>query len=318
MTELDLSKHEIKWKNTSRRVVKDYAARIVGYVVLGSLLLILLTIFAYILGNGATTVTWKMLTTNGNTSTGGIANAIWGTWMLVGMGLAFSLPSGLFGALYLSLTTSNSRITAILRLVTDVLTSVPSIVIGLFGYLVLVIKFNFGFSLVAGGMALGVMMLPYIMRITELSFKNIPKEQVQNAYALGADHLSVAARIYFPQASNGIFAGVLLAVSIAAGETAQLIYTAGFNSGLPSGFLKSQVAYLTYVVWNGINQPSVYSHNLAFVSAMVLILTITALILVSKYETTIVGAIKKLFAAKPPSSGGVRSKQKGEKNGKNN
>jgi phosphate transport system permease protein len=121
------------------------------------------------------------------------------------------------------------------------------------------------------------------LRIIEISFRNIPREQIENAYALGADDIKIASRVYLPQASKGILSGILLAVSIAAGETAQLIYTAGFNNALPTGFLKSQVAYLTYVVWTGINQPSQYSHYLAYVSAMILILTITALIFLSKY-----------------------------------
>lgn len=318
MIDSELQDQTLVWKNTGTRKAKDFAARIVGYVVLAAMLFILFSIFFYILSNGATTINWKILTTSGNTSFGGIANAIWGTWLLVGMGLVFSVPPGFLGALYLVQSTSSGKITGILRLFTDVLTSVPSIVIGLFGYLVLVIKFNFGYSLVAGGMALGVMMLPYIIRITELSFNSVPKEQVQNAYALGADHLSVAARIYFPQASAGIFAGVLLAVSIAAGETAQLLYTAGFNNGFPTGLFKSQVAYLTYVVWNGINQPSTYSHNLAFISAMVLILTITALIFVSKYESAIIRFLRNLFASKAHTVKEGADVQKGEKNGKNN
>ena len=198
MIDSELQDQTLVWKNTGTRKAKDFAARIVGYVVLAAMLFILFSIFFYILSNGATTINWKILTTSGNTSFGGIANAIWGTWLLVGMGLVFSVPPGFLGALYLVQSTSSGKITGILRLFTDVLTSVPSIVIGLFGYLVLVIKFNFGYSLVAGGMALGVMMLRYIIRINELSFICVPKEQVQNAYALGAYHLSVAARIYFP------------------------------------------------------------------------------------------------------------------------
>lgn len=310
MISSDLYKKEVKWKNSGYRKSKDRAARLLGYGAFGFLFVILISIFAYILQGGATTVTLQILTTDGNTSYGGIAGAIWGTWILVGMGLLFSLPPGIFGAMYLVQSTSNKRISGTMRLFTDILTSVPSIVIGLFGYLVLVIYFNFGYSLVAGGFALSVMMLPYIMRITELSFRNIPREQVQNAYALGADHIRVFSRIYLPQASAGIFAGVLLAISIAAGETAQLIYTAGFNPGLPTGFFHSQVGYLTYMVWTGINQPSTYSHNIAFISAMVLILSITALIFVSKYEGSIIRLLRKVFVETPPKANKEKVKQK--------
>ncbi len=274
---------ELKWKSVSTRRVKDKVANALSFVVLGTMIVILISIFIYVLNAGATHITWKILSTFGNTSSGGVLNAIVGTWMLVGMGLVFSLPPSLLGALYIVNAKSNGTISSAARLFTDVLTSVPSIVIGLFAYLVLVIRYHMGFSLIAGGLALSVMMLPYLLRIIEISFKNIPKEQIENAYALGADDIRVASRIYLPQAKVGILSGILLAVSISAGETAQLIYSAGFNNALPTGFLHSQVAYLTYVVWTGINEPTTYSHDLAFVSAMILVLSVTALILISKY-----------------------------------
>lgn len=274
---------ELKWKSVSSRKIKDSIAGGLSYVILGIMIGALLSIFIYVLDSGASHMTWKILTTFGNTTSGGILNAIAGTWILVGMGLLISIPPSILGALYIVNRRSNGKISLAARLFTDVLTSVPSIVIGLFGFLVLVIRFNMGYSLIAGGMALSIMMLPYLLRIIEISFRNIPKEQIENAYALGADDIRVATRIYLPQAKVGIFSGILLAVSISAGETAQLLYTAGWNNGLPTGFLHSEVGYLTYVVWNGVNEPSTYSHNLAFVAAMILILSVTGLIIISKY-----------------------------------
>lgn len=273
----------IKWKNPSVRRSKDRVARIIGYVVLVGMLGILVSIFAYIVAGGLSHITLNMLTTNGNVTAGGLYNAIVGTWLLVGMGLVFSLPPGMLGALYFVQRKADKRISSIMRLFTDILTSVPSIVIGLFGYLVLVITFNMGFSLVAGGMALGVMMLPYIMRVSEISMKEVPKQQIDNAYALGADNVQVAYKIYLPQAFAGILSGILLSVSIAAGETAQLLYTANWSSTLPSGFLHQSVGYLTYVVYEGILQPGATAHHLAFVAAFILIISITALIVISKY-----------------------------------
>ena len=274
---------EIIWKNPNVRRGKDRAARFIGYAALFVMLGILGSIFGYIMQGGASHIALSMFTTVGNGTTGGLLNAIVGTWLLVGMGLVFSLPPGILGALYFAQRKQMTRTASTLRLFTDVLTSVPSIVIGLFGYLVLVIRFNMGFSLLAGGIALGIMMLPYILRVSELSMKDVPKEQVANAYALGADDLQVATRIYIPQAIAGILSGVLLAISIAAGETAQLLYTASWNNSFTSGFIHSRVAYLTYVVWYGIDQPQASAHNLAFVAALILILTVTALIVISKY-----------------------------------
>lgn len=296
MINSDMHGNEIKWKRRSSRKARDIAARILGYLALGFMLVILVSIFAYIIKGGAAAVSWNILTTYGNTSDGGVLNGIIGTWELVGMGLLFSLIPGVFGAIYLTQSVSRKHVADAMRLFTDVLTSVPSIVIGLFGYLVLVIKFNLGYSLVAGGLALGIMMLPYIMRITEMSFRNIQREQVMNAYALGADNVNVTTRILLPQASAGILSGILLAISIAAGETAQLLYTASFNSaGLPSGLTHSPVGYLTYFVWNGINQPSAYAHNLAFISAMILIISVTVLILISKYEDVVGRLLRRIL-----------------------
>ncbi len=275
--------NEIKWKSMGSRKTKDRAARFIGYFALLFMFGILVSIFAYIMQGGASYISAKMFTTIGNGTTGGLLNAIIGTWLLVGMGLVFSLPPGILGALYFAQKRQQTRVSSTLRLFTDILTSVPSIVIGLFGYLVLVIQFNWGFSLTAGGFALGVMMLPYVLRVSELSMKDIPKVQVDNAYALGASDAQVAGRIYLPQAFAGIISGVLLAISIAAGETAQLLYTASWNNAWTSGFFHSRVAYLTYVVWYGINQPAESAHHLAFAAALILIVTITALILISKY-----------------------------------
>lgn len=329
MINSDMMGTNIKWKKHAYRKAKDAAVRLLGYAALGFMLVILVSIFAYIIKGGASSVTWTILTTYGNTSEGGLLNGIIGTWELVGMGLLFSLIPGIFGAMYLTQAMSNRQVTGTMRLFTDILTSVPSIVIGLFGYLVLVIRFHMGYSLVAGGLALGVMMLPYVMRITEMSFRNVQKEQVQNAYALGAGHIDVATKIYFPQASAGILSGILLSISIAAGETAQLLYTASFNSaGLPSGLTQSPVGYLTYFVWNGINQPSAYAHNLAFISAMILILSVTILIFISKYEDVVARFLRRIFRPlgkiinnvfiETPNPKVKSGKPKGGKNGKNN
>lgn len=273
----------MKWKNPSVRRTKDRAARIVGYAILVAMMGLLASIFAYIFGGGLSFITLKMLTTNGNITNGGLLNSIAGTWMLVGVGLLMSLPAGLLGSLYHVQARKGNRLSSIMRLFTDILTSVPSIVIGLFGYLVIVLTFNTGFSLVAGGIALGIMMLPYIMRVSEISMREVSRKQVENAYALGADNIQVAGRIYLPQAFAGIISGVLLAVSIAAGETAQLLYTANFSSTIPTGFLHQPVGYLTYVVYEGILQPGAYANHLAFVAAFVLIVSITALIAISKF-----------------------------------
>ena len=273
---------ELRARSHPLRKVADHGVRIVGYLILAAMMFILVEIFGYVSYSGLRSLNLKILTTVGDVSSGGLLNSIAGTWMLVGLGLLIALPIGLFAAIYISEYSSRSSGNT-LRLFTDLLTSVPSIILGFFGYLMLVIYLNWGYSLVAGGFILGIMMLPYIIRISEQSLSNIPGEVREGGFALGASKSQVIFRLLLKRASRGIVTAVLLSVGIATGETAQLIYTAGFNDTFPLGFLHSQVGYLTYVVWTGIDLPSNYSHGLAFAAAFILIITILVLMLSSKY-----------------------------------
>lgn len=273
---------EARAKSHSFRKIADYGVRIIGYAILVAMMFILIEIFGYVSYSGLKSLNLKILTTVGDVSSGGLLNSIVGTWMLVGLGLLISLPIGLFASIYISEYSSKSGGNT-LRLFTDLLTSVPSIILGFFGYLMLVIYLNWGYSLLAGGFILGIMMLPYIIRISEQSLSNISNELREGGFALGASKSQVIFRLLLKKASRGIVTAVLLSVGIATGETAQLIYTAGFNDSFPLGFLHSQVGYLTYVVWTGIDLPSNYSHGLAFAAAFILIATILVLMLSSKY-----------------------------------
>ncbi len=293
----------VKWRKASIRSAKDTAVRIVGYIILFILFAVLAAIFYEIADGALSNITWQILTTSNTfegTTGGGIYEAIAGTWMLVGTGLLFSVPPGILGSLYVVRAKSSKTLSSLVRLFTDILTSVPSIVIGLFGYLFMVYYLGWGFSLIAGGIALAIMMLPYIFRVAELSMKAIPVEQIHNAYALGADDFQVATRIYIPQALSGVLSGIMLAISIAAGETAQLLYTAGWNAGgLPSGFTNNNlgVGYLTYIVYNGLLQGSAIPNatNLAYIAAFVLIVTILVLVLLSKSMNRIVKKLSQIM-----------------------
>lgn len=273
--------NEMRWR-MNRRLLIDKLMKYIGYIIIFVLVLILILILGYITFNGIKSITPTIFTEVGDSSTGGLLNAIVGTWLLTAVGLLLALPIGLFGAIYIS-EYSNDRTSNTLKLFTDLLTSIPSIVLGLFGYLMFVVYFQMGYSLLAGGITLGIMMIPYVLRISEISLSNIPDGIREAAYALGANKMQVILRVLLRQAKTGIITGSILAISIAAGETAQLLYTAGWNNGFPTGLTKSPVAYLTYVVWNGINQPTAYAHGLAFAAAFILVVIILGLILISKY-----------------------------------
>lgn len=286
---------EIRWKSPGIRSIKNSGAKIAGIAIFALMLVILGSILEYVSAGGISHISWQVITGKNPFQGGGIGSAILGTWMLVGVGLMFSVPPGILGSLYLVKSTTTGRVPSVMKLFTDILTSVPSIVVGLFGYLVLVVEFGWGFSLLAGGFALSVMMLPYVLRVSELSMKSVPKEQVQNAYALGADDIQVAGRIYMPQALSGILSGIILSISIAAGETAQLLYTAEWSGVLPGGFLNSSVGYLTYVVYTGLNFTTQAAHNLAFVAAFVLIVMLLGLTLLAKVMDRLIPVVSTQF-----------------------
>ena len=270
----------MKERSMTLRLVEDRLARAVGIGVISVLFSALLLIVYYVTSGALSHFSWDMLTTFGNTTSGGILNAIIGTWLLIGISTATSFPLGLVTAIYLS--EYRGRLSGLIRLSIDVLASVPSMVLGLFGYLVYVIYLGMGFSLLAGGLTLSLMMVPYVARSSEIAFLNVPKELREAAYALGATKWQYVSRVLLRAAWPLVASGVVLSSSIAAGETAQLLYTAGWNTGLPSALTRSQVPYLTYVVWSGINQPSAYANGLAYVSAEVLIVTVFSLMVLSK------------------------------------
>ncbi len=157
-------------------------------------------------------------------SGGGAGNAILGTLLLVSLATVLSVPIGVMAALFLSEYSPGSVARGI-RLVVNVLSGVPSIIIGIFGYAVLVLTTK-TFSAVAGGVALGILMLPLIIRTTEDALRGLPAGLRTASVGVGASRYQTAIRVILPAALPGILTGSLLAVARAAGETAPLLFTA--------------------------------------------------------------------------------------------
>ncbi len=209
---------------------------------------------------------------------GGLENAILGTLLLVGLGMLIAGPLGILGGIYLAEFGRVGPFGQAVRFTTDVLAGVPSIVIGYFGYVTLVVGLGWKFSALAGAIALALMALPYVTRATELAFRSLPDELREASMALGADEVTTVFRVLWRPALPGLITGVLLAISIGLGETAPLIYTAGWSVFLPTGqLIGSPVGYLTYVIWTFINNPFAASHALAYAAAFLLILFILVL-----------------------------------------
>jgi phosphate transport system permease protein len=208
---------------------------------------------------------------------GGLLNAITGTIVLSLGALLLGVPIGVGTGIYLA-EFGNGRFGAMVRFLADVLTGVPSIVLGYFSYVTMVIWFGWQFSVLAAAITLAMIILPFITKLTELALRQIPVPMREAAYALGANDRMVVARVLLPVATPGIMTAVLLSLSISVGETAPLIYTAGWSNYVWNGQLThAPIGYLTYVIWSFINQPFASAHALAFAAALLVMLTVLAI-----------------------------------------
>lgn len=261
---------------------KRYGFR-VGKSVAGSILLMvaalicvlpLIDILWIILVRGLPAMNITTLITPTTGIAGGLSNAIVGTLLIVVAAMILAAPLGIFGALYVS-EFASPRVAGLIRYSSEILTGVPSIVLGYFGYVTLVVALGWGFSLLAAAITLMIMMVPYIMRSADLAMQRVSVELRHASLSLGATQATTALRIVMRGAIPGITTGIMLAAGIAVGETAPLIYTAGFSNYFPTGALfHSPVGYLTYVIWTYINEPFDSAHTLAYAAAFVLIVIV--------------------------------------------
>ena len=213
----------------------QFVNRLMTYVLAGCQLVTIVPLFlilGYISYRGAAEVNWAFFTNLPPPlgEPGGLGHAVVGSLMLVAMASVFAVPIGVLAAVYLA-EYRNSRLVGPVRFVAELLGGVPSIVIGVFGYALLVHPFwapgqNWGFSGWAGSFALGVMMLPVVIRAAEEAMKLVPRGLREASYALGATQWQTVVRVIIPAALPAILTGILLAVGRVAGETAPLLLTA--------------------------------------------------------------------------------------------
>jgi phosphate transport system permease protein len=202
-----------------------------------------------VIAKGASAISWSFLTSPIPPSvlpanTGGIGPAVLGTLEITGLATVLAVPLGILGAVYLHEYGGNRPLARLIGFMADVMTGVPSIVMGLFIFSIWVL--HFGFSGLAGAFALGCLMLPIVIRSTDEMLKLVPDSLRDGSYALGATKARVTATVVLPAALGGIVSGALLAVARAAGETAPLLFTiltvttanpdvfSGPNTSLPS------------------------------------------------------------------------------------
>lgn len=225
---------------------------------------------------------WSVLTQPGAGGAGGLENELLGTLLLMaGVGVLAG-GIGLLGGVYLA-EYASGPLGDILRSSSEVLAGIPSIVLGYTGYIVLVVGLGWGFSLAAGLIVLSVMTVPYVAKGTELALRQVPLGLREGAEALGMTELQTLRRVSLKAALPGIATGVLVAIAISMGETAPLLYTAGFTDSLPSLALTHRpVPFLTYAVWTFYNQPSSAAVELSYDAALILVVMVLLLMVASR------------------------------------
>jgi phosphate transport system permease protein len=216
--------------NTTVRMIKDKAFRIIVILLACFSILPLLLILYFITRNGIAVINWEFLTQLPRPigeAGGGIFNAIMGTGILIVLSSILSIPFGITAGIYLS-EKSEGKIANIARLCVVVLQGTPSIVIGIVVYIWVVAPFH-SFSALSGGVALSIMMLPVIIKATEETLKLMPYHLKEASLALGVPYYKTILKVILPTGLSGILTGILLSVARITGETAPLYFTAFGN-----------------------------------------------------------------------------------------
>jgi phosphate transport system permease protein len=213
---------------------------------------------------------------------GGMANAIAGTVIVTGLGALFAIPIGVVSGVFVA-EFRTSQLSNVVRFAADTLNGVPSIVVGVFVYGLVVLPFR-QFSAIAGGVALGVIMIPIIMRTTEELLRLVPDSLREGALALGATRARAVFTVVLPAALPGIMTGVVLALARVAGETAPLLFTS-FNNRFFSTNLGQPISSLTVQVYTYAISPYEDWHRQAWAGALVLVTMVLACSILARVAT---------------------------------
>ncbi|EAW34768.1 phosphate ABC transporter permease PstA [Lyngbya sp. PCC 8106] len=212
---------------------------------------------------------------------GGVASAIAGTILLVGIAVVISVPIGIGAGIYLS-EFSSKKIAKWIRFATNVLSGVPSIVVGIFAYTVVVLTMD-KFSTLAGGFALAILMLPIIVRTTDEALQLVPQDVRWASVGVGASSFHTVLQIVVPAAIPAILTGITLAVARAAGETAPLLFTVIFAQSWPDGIIDQTVPSMSVLIYNFATAPYENQQEIAWAASLILILLVLFASVLARY-----------------------------------
>ena len=267
------------------RLIKSGAASAIAFLSAVIVIAPLGFVFFYLIEKGASSVNWSFFTELPKpvgVIGGGMANAIVGSGELLALAALIGVPIGVFGGVYLA-EYGSARGNAMLRFIADVLNGVPSILWGVVVYGLVVLRFK-SFSAYAGGLALGLLMIPLIMRTTEEVLLLVPNGYREAALALGISRWKTIFHIVMRTASKGIVTGILLALARVAGETAPLLFTA-FGNRFWNHSLREPIAALSLQIFTYAISPYDDWHRQAWAGALVLVLMIFVINLLVRFLT---------------------------------
>jgi phosphate transport system permease protein len=272
------------WRRAQNRIATVVMV-IAFFLVVVPLVFVLITVVA----KGISIISWSFLTSPipsvvAPASEGGIGPAILGTIEITAIATAMAVPLGVLGAIYINEYGGRGLLAVVVRFMADVMTGVPSIIMGLFIFSIWVL--HFGFSGFAGALALGCLMLPVVIRSTEEMLKLVPDSLREGSYAVGATKSRVTLTVVLPAALGGIVSGCLLAVARAAGETAPLLFTilGGVTVANPNVFHGANIA-LPMLIFNNASSPYPGAQERGWGAALTLIVICFVLLLAARLVT---------------------------------
>ena len=271
------------------RRAKNQIATVVMWIAFVALLVPLGFVLFTVIQKGAAAISWQFLTSSTippnvlPLGIGGMGPAVYGTLVITGFAALMAIPLGVLGAIYISEYSATGFLGKLIAFLSDVMTGVPSIVMGLFIYTIWVL--HYGYSGMAGSFALACLMLPIVIKSTQEMLKLVPDSLRQGSYALGATKARVTVTVVLPAAIGGIVSGALLAVARAAGETAPLLFTIfTVEATNPNVFSGANTALSTQIFDNATSPyPNVAQY--AWGSALTLIAIALILMIVARLVT---------------------------------
>lgn len=236
---------------------------------------VLIFLIAYILVHGVPYIKPSLFSLHYTSENASLMPALINTIIMTFLSLLIAVPFGIFAAVFLvEYAKRGNKFMDIIRLTTETLSGIPSIVYGLFGMLFFVNTLGWGFSLLAGAFTLAIMILPLIMRQTEESLKSVPDSFREGSFGLGAGKLRTVFYIVLPSAVPGILAGVILAIGRIVGETAALMYTAGTVAKVPSSIFGSGRTLAVHMY--NLSSEGLYM-NQAYATAVILLILVVGI-----------------------------------------